>query len=206
MQSNIRSFVKRSLLSLALPLALAGALWPGLALADLKVGDTVEQPTLRDANDKPAMIPDLGKKVLLILYTDPGVADITDKFADRVKALGLPEAHFRSIGVANMADAKGLANWLIRIVVRSKIKKYNVTILTDPDLSLKNQWHLGETDDKSVVLLIDANRKVRYFHTNKKKKDELVGAEQDEAVKIVQEVVAEQSGGSYTPKESPTRN
>ena len=117
MQSNIRSFVKRSLFALAL----SGALWPGLALADLKVGDTVEQPTLRDANDKPAIIPDLGKKVLLILYTDPGVADINDKFADRVKALGLPEAHFRSVGVANMADAKGLANWLIRIVVRSKV-------------------------------------------------------------------------------------
>lgn len=202
MQPKIRSFVKRSLLSLAL----SGALLPGLALADVKIGDTVEQPTLRDANDKPAVVPDLGKKVLLILYTDPSVADITDKFADRVKALGLPEAHFRSIGVANMADAKGLANWLIRIVVRGKIKKYNVTILTDPDLSLKTQWHLGDTDDKSVVLLIDGNRKLRYIHTNKNKKDELVGAAQDEAVKIVQEVVAEQSGGTYIPKDSPTRN
>lgn len=202
MQPKIRSFVKRSLLSLAL----SGALLPGLALADVKIGDTVEPPTLRDANDKPAVMPDLGKKVLLILYTDPSVADITDKFADRVKALGLPEAHFRSVGVANMADAKGLANWLIRMVVRGKIKKYNVTILTDPDLSLKTQWHLGDTDDKSVVLLIDGNRKVRYVHTNKNKKDELVGAEQDEAVKIVQSVVAEQSGGTYTPKESPTRN
>lgn len=202
MQPKIRSFVKRSLLSLAL----SGALLPGLALADVKIGDTVEQPTLRDANDKPAVMPDLGKKVLLILYTDPSVADITDKFADRVKALGLPEAHFRSVGVANMADAKGLANWLIRMVVRGKIKKYNVTILTDPDLSLKTQWQLGTTDDKSVVLLIDGNRKVRYVHTNKNKKDELVGAEQDEAVKIVQSVVAEQSGGTYTPKESPTRN
>lgn len=202
MQPKIRSFVKRSLLSLAL----SGALLPGLALADVKIGDTVEQPTLRDANDKPAVMPDLGKKVLLILYTDPSVADITDKFADRVKALGLPEAHFRSVGVANMADAKGLANWLIRMVVRGKIKKYNVTILTDPDLSLKTQWQLGTTDDKSVVLLIDGNRKVRYIHTNKNKKDELVGAEQDEAVKIVQSVVAEQSGGTYTPKDSPTRN
>lgn len=202
MQPKIRSFVKRSLLSLAL----SGALLPGLALADAKIGDTVEPPTLRDANDKPAVMPDLGKKVLLILYTDPSVADITDKFADRVKALGLPEAHFRSVGVANMADAKGLANWLIRMVVRGKIKKYNVTILTDPDLSLKTQWHLGDTDDKSVVLLIDGNRKVRYIHTNKNKKDELVGAAQDEAVKIVQEVVAEQSGGTYTPKDSPTRN
>jgi len=57
-----------------------------------------------------------------------------------------------------------------------------------------------------VVLLVDANRKLRYIHTNKKKKDELVGAEQDEAVKIVQQVVAEQSGGTYQPKPSPTHN
>lgn len=202
MQSHIRSFIKRSLIALTLSCAML----PGLARAELKVGDTVEAPELRDANDKPATIPDLGKKVLLILYTDPGVADITDKFADRVKELKLPEAHFRSVGVANMFDAKGLANWLIRIVVRGKIKKYNVTILTDPDLLLKKAWNLGDTDDKSVVLLIDGNRKIRYIHTNKKKKDELVGAEQDEAVKIVQDVVAEQSGGSYTPQASPTRN
>ena len=202
-QSTIRSFIKRSLIALTLSCALLPA---GLAWAELKVGDTVEPPTLRDANDKPAEIPDLGKKVLLILYTDPGVADITDKFADRVKALNLPEKYFRSVGVANMFDAKGLANWLIRIVVRGKIKKYNVTILTDPELMLKKQWSLGETDDKSVVLLIDQNRKVRYLHTNKKKKDELVGPEQDEAVKVVQDVVAEASGGTYTPQPSPTRN
>ena len=92
------------------------------------------------------------------------------------------------------------------MVVRNKQKKYNVTILTDPELLLKQAWALGDTDDKSVVMLIDANRKLRYIHTNKKKKDELVGAEQDEAVKMVQEVVAEQSGGSYKPVASETRN
>lgn len=203
MQTLIRSYIKRSLAALALTGALMSG---GLAQAELKVGDTVEATTLRDANNKPAEIPDLGKKVLLILYTDPGVADITDKFADRVKALKLPEAYFRSMGVANMKDAKGLADFLIRIVVRSKINKYKVTILTDPDLLLKKGWNLGDTDDKSVVLLIDANRKVRYIHTNKQKKDELVGAEQDEAVKAVQDVVAEASGGTYTPQPSPTKN
>lgn len=202
LHTNFRSLIKRSLVALTLSCALL----PSLAQADAKVGDVLDPPTLRDANDKPAQIPDFGKKVLLILYTDPGVADITDKFADRCKALNLPEQYFRSLGVANMKDAPGLANWLIRMVVRSKQKKYNVTILTDPELFLKQAWHLGDTDDKSVVLLIDANRKLRYLHTNKKKKDELVGAEQDEAVKLVQDAVAEASGGSYQPKPSPTIN
>ena len=201
--TNIPRFLKRTLVALTLSCALLPA---ATALAELKVGDTVEPPTLRDANDKPSEMPDLGKKVLLILYTDPGVADITDKFADRCKALKLPEQHFKSLGVANMADAKYLANGLIRMVVRSKQKKYNVTILTDPELLLKKAWSLGDTDDKSVVILVDANRKVRYIHTNKKKKDELVGAEQDEAIKVVQDVVAEQSGGTYHPQDSPTHN
>jgi len=201
--TSFRSFLKRSLVALTFSCALLPA---GLALAELKAGDKVEPPTLRDANDKPAQIPDLGKKVLLILYTDPGVADITDKFADRCKALKLPDEHFRSLGVANMKDAPGLANWLIRMVVRSKQKKYNVTILTDPDLLLKKAWNLGDTNDKSVVILVDANLKVRYVHTNKKSKEELVGAEQDEAIKIVQEVVAEQSGGTYKPVATATHN
>jgi len=130
---NFSSFVKRSLAAFTL----SWALLPGLAQAEAKVGDVLEPPTLRDANDKPATIPDFGKKVLLLLYTDPGVADITDKFADRCKELNLPPEHFRSLGIANMKDAPGLANWLIRMVVRSKQKKYNVTILTDPELLLK---------------------------------------------------------------------
>lgn len=186
MQPKIRSFVKRSLLSLAL----SGALLPGLALADVKIGDTVEQPTLRDANDKPAVMPDLGKKVLLILYTDPSVADITDKFADRVKALGLPEAHFRSVGVANMADAKGLANWLIRMVVRGKIKKYNVTILTDPDRLLPKAWDLGDCNDKSVAIIIDHNKKLRFL-----KKGALNDAEKEEAIALLRKLIAEKAGG-----------
>lgn len=199
---NFSSFLKRSLVAFTLSCALL----PGLALAELKVGDVLEPPTLRDADNKPATIPDFGKKAILILYTDPNVADITDKFADRCKALSLPPEHFRSLGIANMKDAKGLADFLIRIVVRSKQKKYKVTILTDPELLLKQAWSMGTTDDKSVVILVDANRKVRYIHTNVKKKDELVGAEQDEAIRIVQEVVAEQSGGTYTPVASETRN
>jgi predicted transcriptional regulator len=222
-QTKISSSLCRSLCTLALSLL---ALPAGLAQAGekcdkettaaivqnagakpvVKVGDAVGPATVCDAENKVATIPDLGKKVLLILYTDPGVADITDKFADRVKELKLPEQYFRSMGVANMADAHGLADFLIRMVVRSKIKKYKVTILTDPALLLKKQWGVGETDDKSVVLVIDKNMKLRYIHRNKNKKDELVGAEQDEAVKIVQQVVAESSDGAYTPKESPTHN
>ncbi len=44
---------------------------------------------IRDANDAPATIPDLGKKVLAVFYSDPDVSDQNDPFADKLKAANL---------------------------------------------------------------------------------------------------------------------
>ena len=86
MKQNIRSLMKRSLLTLSLTCAL----WPlGNAQAEVAVGATLPEATVRDANDKPATIPDFGSKVVMILYTDPNVADQNDPFADKVKAAAL---------------------------------------------------------------------------------------------------------------------
>ena len=163
---------------------------PAPAQAQAKVGDSLPDATIRDASDKPAPIPDLGQKVILIMYTDPDEADQNDPFADAVKAKVIDKDYFKSVGIANMKDAPAKPNWIIRSIVRGKIKKYNVTILTDPDRLLPTQWRLGDCNNKSVVLLIDKSRKLRFF-----KKGRLSDAEQAEALKLIDDLVADAKAG-----------
>ncbi len=127
------------------------------------VGEELKNSEVRDGNDKPATLPDFGERVLLILYTDPDVADQNDAFADLVKSAGLPQSHFRSMGIANMKDAPMKPNWIIRSIVRGKIKKYNVTILTDPKHLLIDDWGLGDCNNKSVVLIVGKDKKLHFF-------------------------------------------
>lgn len=130
---------------------------------EVSVGETLPTATVQDANKQAAQVPGFGERVLLILYTDPDVADQNDPFADAVKAANLDKNVFQSIGIANMEDAPAKPNWIIRAIVRSKIKKYNVSILTDPDLSLIKQWNLCKCDDKSVVLVVGKDKKLKYY-------------------------------------------
>jgi hypothetical protein len=161
------------------------------ARADIAVGTAVENPELRDAADKPAKLPDFGDKVLLVLYTDPDVADQNDAFADAVKAENLDKSRFASLGIANMEDAPAKPNWIIRAIVRSKIKKYNVAILTDPKRLLIQQWQLGDCNDKSVVLVVGKDKKVKFFKKGKLKEDET-----KTVIELLKKLIADPDGAA----------
>lgn len=159
-----------------------------IPLSAIQVGQKVANVHIRDANDQPAWIPDLGRKVITIFYTDPDVKDQNDPFADMLKAAKLPEKYYKGIGVANLKDT-WKPSGIIRVFVRQKIKKYNSTILTDPEHLLKKAWRLGDCNEKSVVVVIDRNRTVRYF-----KKGALSGAEQKNTFRLIRELIAESEG------------
>lgn len=89
---------------------------------EVSVGATLNDATIQDASKHSAQIPDLGKKVLLILYTDPDVADQNDPFSDQVNALAMDKMHFRSVGIANMEDAPAKPNWIMRSIIRARSK------------------------------------------------------------------------------------
>ncbi len=163
--------------------------FPGSALAEPKAGDKLENPEVRDAKDQPAKLPEWGNKVLLIMYTDPDEADQNDKFADEVKAANLPKEFFQSMGVANMKDAPGKPNWIIRRVVRKKIDKYGTTILTDPELLLAKAWNLGDCNDKSVVLFVDKKGVLRYLY-----KGQLSESERKNALDKLKALIDEAKG------------
>lgn len=159
---------------------------PLFALFPLNDGDTLGNVTIRDASDHPAVIPDMGTKIVSILYTDPDVADQNDPFADALKAAHLPKSRFRGMGIVNMKDAPWKPDSIIRMIVRRKIEKYDATILTDPNHVLKNAWHLGECDDKSVVIILDKSRKVIFF-----KKGALNPAEIQQTVAMIEKMTRE---------------
>jgi predicted transcriptional regulator len=174
------------------------ALAPGVARAEIQVGATIENVTIQDANKQPTQIPNLGKKVLLLLYTDPDVADQNDPFGDQAKASNLDQTYFQSIGIANLEDAPAKPNWIIRVIMRGKIKKYDVTILADPDRSLVKAWDLGDCNNKSVVLLVGKDKKLKYFKKGAISvvKDPATGkSEADQLIDLIKQQIAEAKGG-----------
>lgn len=177
---------------LGLLLSLCGAL-PARADGPA-VGTQLADTEIRDARDEPTRIPDFGKKVLMLFYTDPNVEDQNDAFGDKVKALGLERGNYASIGIANMKDAPGLANWIIRIIIRKKIKKYNVTILTDPELILAKAWNLGVCDDKSVVLILDHKGVLQYIY-----KGALPEGEHQKAIDLLKTLIAKAKAENPAP-------
>jgi uncharacterized protein len=145
--------------------------WP-IAARALKVGQNVQSVWVKDSNDKPAAIPDVGKKVLTIFYTDPDVKDLNEPFRDMLKAANLDKAKYRGLGVVNMKDT-WKPNVFIRRVVRQKEAKFQSLILTDPSHALKKAWDLGDCNDKDIVIVIGKDRKVHLLKTWKMSAEEM---------------------------------
>jgi len=163
---------------LAVVLTVAGS------AAALRVGQTVNTLEVRDANDKPAWIPDVGGKVLTIFYTDPDEKEQNEPFRDLLKSQNLDRNKYRGIGVVNMKDT-WKPNVFIRRAVRQKMAKFNSLILTDPDHRLKKAWDLGDCNDKDVVIIIGRDRKV-YFTKNGK----LTPDEMKRGLQLIRELMA----------------
>lgn len=149
--------IRSTLLTLASLLAVSSL--PAFAL---DVGDEVTELQLRDANDKPAAIPDLGKKVIAIFYTDADVADMNDPLADALKERKPDLDKYRPLGIVNLKDSFP-PNFIIRAVVRGKIEKYKSIILTDPAHLLPDAWGLGTCQDTSVIIVIGKDKKIKHL-------------------------------------------
>ena len=149
----------------------------------MEVGQTVTNVTVRDARDKPAQIPHLGQKTVLIYYVDPDVSNQNDPFTRALKKYKFPDEKFYGLGIVNLLDTK-YPNAIVRAMVRREMKASNAVILTDPDSILQKSWDLGNCNNKSVIILIDKNRKVRFF-----KKGALSDSEISSAIDLIGEMV-----------------
>jgi hypothetical protein len=147
------------------------------------VAQELSNVQIRDAENKPAWIPDFGKKLVAVFYNDADEADMNDPLADAIKAKNFAESRYKGIGVGNLKDSKA-PNFLIRKIIQGKIEKYQTTILTDPDLTLARAWDLGDCNNTSVFILIGKDKKVKYI-----KKGPIRGTEIDAIVKLIEDLV-----------------
>lgn len=149
------------------------------------VGQPLPKVTIRDANDAPASVPDLGTKVLALFINDPDAADLNDPFADKLKAANLDKSVYRGVGIAILPDTV-LPNSMVRAIIRKKIEKYNATILTVSDNSLNTAWGLGDTNGTSMVIVVDKAGVVRF-----QKKGAMTPAEIESTYNLVLQLMAQ---------------
>jgi predicted transcriptional regulator len=171
-----------SVVAIGAAMLLIGAL--GVARGALKLGYTVKNIEVRDSNNNPTRIPDLGKKVVTVFYTDPDVKEQNERFREMLKAENLPKELYRGLGVVNLKDT-WMPNFAVRRAVRQKEKKFNSLILTDPGHTLKDQWGLEDCNEKDVVIVIGADRKVKYL-----KMGAMSAAEMKSTLKLVKDLLA----------------
>jgi predicted transcriptional regulator len=166
---------------------LLGGLVLGLSTSALalKVGSKISPVKVKDANDKPAWTPDIGKKVLTIFYTDPDVKDMNERFREVLKAKNYDLKKYRGYGVVNLKDT-WKPNFIIRKVIRGKIEKFKSTILTDPDATFKKRWRLGDCNEKDVVIIVGKDKKVYYV-----KKTKMSAGEIKKALKLIESLMAQ---------------
>jgi predicted transcriptional regulator len=166
--------------TVTIAVAVAAALVAGATgLSAAKVGQLLTDVTIKDAHDNPAKIPDFGEKVLFVVYADIQTADDNDPVVEAVRDLNLDESKAIGFGIANMKDS-WVPDGIIRMVIRRKIEQFHRTILADDDHIVAEAWGLGDCDDKSVVLVIGKDKRLKYI-----KKGKVRGAEIQKVVDII---------------------
>jgi len=156
-----------------------------LCAASISTGTLLQNVQVRDTRNKPAWIPEFGKKVLIILYNDVDVTDQNDLFATLIQKAKIPEEKKLPIGIANMKDAPWKPDSVIRYMARRKIKQYPGTvILTDPEYILRDAWGLGNCNQKSVVIIIGTDKKVHFY-----KKGKMNESEAQQGLEIIRKLV-----------------
>jgi predicted transcriptional regulator len=127
------------------------------------VGKPVQSVILRDANDKSMAIPNIGKSVVVIFYTDPDEKDVNEPLSNAIKAKNYLKEKYTGVGIGNCADT-WLPNSAIRIAARQKEKQYpGSVIMIDSDHILQKAWKLESCDDKGVIIVVGKDQKVKYI-------------------------------------------
>jgi predicted transcriptional regulator len=159
----------------------------------LEVGQQVANVQVRDADDQPATIPDLGSKVLALFYTDPDAKDENEPFRELLKANKLDKSQYRGLGVVNLKDS-WKPDGIIRSMVRKKIAKFKSLILTDPSHALAKAWKLGDCNDQDLVIIIGRDSKVKYLTRKPMNKDE-----RQKALDLVKSLIGDQPSPEPQP-------
>jgi predicted transcriptional regulator len=126
-------------------------------------GKVVSAIQLIDPNDEPKLIPGIGEKVVVILYTDPDVKDVNDPLSIAVRAKKYPNEKYAAVGIANCKDT-WIPNAGIRMKARQKEKEFpGSVVLLDESHLLSKSWNMGDCDEKGVVIVVGRDKRVKFY-------------------------------------------
>ncbi|MCP4135504.1 MAG: hypothetical protein GY754_31335 [bacterium] len=118
---------------------------------------------LTTSHDKTISIPEFGKKAIVLIYSDYDARDFNEPLSQISKKHKSIDS-YKGIGVVNLKDNPTiLPNWLVKAVVRSKEKKNKTQLLFDESYKLKNKWGLGNCNNKSVIIIIGKDKRLKYL-------------------------------------------
>ena len=135
----------------------------------LKVGMKAPEWKFRDADKREFTMDSWAGKVLQVNYVDPDEKDLNEPYNDvidrAVKVEGrIDSLRFKGIGITD-TKSTWLPNSAIRLIARSKAKKFKTTILFDYDATLQRIW--GMPKDNYTVVILDKNRICRAIYEGK---------------------------------------
>lgn len=125
--------------------------------AQPKIGSSFPPIALYNAQGNTESIPELGKKVVAIFYTDPDAKDVINPISDTIKQKHYPTTQYLGMGVVNCKDT-WMPNSAIKAGVRQKIKNEpQSVILLDPDYTLPKALDLPSCNNACHIII--TNRK-----------------------------------------------
>ena len=132
----------------------------------LKVGDPVPKWVLPNASKVDHSMDTWKGKVLQINYVDPDVSDLNDPFNDVIdKATDIDKTidkqYFKGFGIIDSKSTRK-PNGIIRMLAKSKEKKYGTTILFDYEAEIRKAW--GLPADNYTIIIVDKNRICRAIY------------------------------------------
>ena len=108
-----------------------------------------------DLDGNPAMLPQWGKKNLLIFYVDPDRhkqnEDFTIEMEQNHRAAG---DNLYGFGVMNLKDAPMIPNGMARSMAKKRTAKNGAVVLADQDSTLSTAWGLGDCNNQFVLMIV----------------------------------------------------
>ena len=119
-----------------------------------------------DLDGNPAMLPQWGKKNLLIFYVDPDRhkqnEDFTIEMEQNHRAAG---DNLYGFGVINLKDSwYPIPDSTVRNMARKRTEKNGATVITDPDRLMSEAWGLGDCNNQFVLMIVTKEGELVYVH------------------------------------------
>lgn len=129
-----------------------------------KVPSHVSNVQIVDLNNKVSMIPDYGKKHLMIFYVDPDARGQNKEFQKELKKNQDKTASENIAGYAilNLADTK-LPGGVVRNFAKIATAGTESINMADNDHTLRDAWNLGDVDDKFVLMFVNKDGEMIYY-------------------------------------------